>query len=68
MSTDPSQAERAHLAALLAIGCIVGLVLVTLSGAWMVVPHLVFIIIAPFVIALGFWLAELWTPNLRQGR
>ncbi len=45
-----------------------GLVLVTLSGAWMVVPHLVFIIIAPFVIALGFWLAELWTPNLRQGR
>jgi hypothetical protein len=34
----------------------------------MVVPHLAFFVIAPFLIALGFWLAALWTPKLHQER
>jgi amino acid transporter len=68
MNRDPTPAERAHLAAVTAVWSIVVLVLTMLLCAWMVVPHLAFFVIAPFPIALGFWLADLWTPNLRQGR
>jgi hypothetical protein len=68
MSDHPTPAERAHLAAVLALVCIVGWVILALSGTWMIVPHLVFFVVAPFLIALGFWLAALWTPKLRQGR
>ncbi len=68
MIRDPNLAERAHLAAVIAVWSIVVLVFTMLLCAWMVVPHLLFFAIAPFPIALGFWLADLWTPNLRQER
>jgi Na+/serine symporter len=68
MEHEPTRAERAHLAALMMLWSVVVAVATMLFCAWMVVPHLVFFVIAPFPIALGFWLGALCTPKLRQER
>jgi hypothetical protein len=65
MSNDPTPAEISHFAALLALWSIVAAVLTMLFCAWMLLPHLAFFPVAPFPIALGFWLAASWTHKLR---